>query len=516
VAARATALIASGHRVLAVDPFYLGESKPDERPELLAILVAGVGQRPLGLQAGQLMAAARWLAGRYGEQPVTLVAVGPRSSVSALVAAGLEVEAIGGLDERYRLVIPSELCEGLLGESAECILAKERPDAVGTRIILFDLALLADDAAKMQEQQKAEALLATVVDNLRQAGDSMASDTEAELRRAAAEAAKIDEGLQKLGASEPEPKPADQAQKEKTSDQTNGKPQADAGDKSKPQDQKKETKPAGAADDAAKQAAAQPSDKQDAGKEKKQPGVPDDKTKQAAQPSDKKDADKDAKQALTPDDKAKQTAQASDKQDADKEKKQALTPADQAKQAAAQPPATDKKDGKQDDRQADKKDGKPDGKKDGKQETKPDGARDDLAKSPDSQSATDAADNKDKENRKPLSDQEKKDLAESLTYDMQRLAAHLDNRQFVEKKDAETLARRTQDSVALARVLQEENNPKREELAALIRRVRNKLEADYQAQLDSKRLVAAQNEECPPAYRHLVNKYYEVLSQEKK
>ena len=31
------------------------------------------------------------------------------------------------LDERYRLVIPSELCEGLLGESAECILAKERP-----------------------------------------------------------------------------------------------------------------------------------------------------------------------------------------------------------------------------------------------------------------------------------------------------------------------------------------------------------------------------------------------------
>ncbi len=371
-------------------------------------------------------------------------------------------------------------------------------------------------APAVQEQQKAEALLATVVDNLRQAGDSMASDTEAELRRAAAEAAKIDEGLQKLGASEPEPKPADQAQKEKTSDQAKGKPQADAGDKSKPQDQKKETKPAGAADDAAKQAAAQPSDKQDAGKEKKQPGVPDDKTKQAAQPSDKKDADKDAKQALTPDDKAKQTAQASDKQDADKEKKQALTPADQAKQAAAQPPATDKKDGKQDDRQADKKDGKPDGKKDGKQETKPDGARDDLAKSPDSQSATDAADNKDKENRKPLSDQEKKDLAESLTYDMQRLAAHLDNRQFVEKKDAETLARRTQDSVALARVLQEENNPKREELAALIRRVRNKLEADYQAQLDSKRLVAAQNEECPPAYRHLVNKYYEVLSQEKK
>ncbi|MCX7427492.1 MAG: acetylxylan esterase [Planctomycetia bacterium] len=98
VATRAAALVASGHRVLAVDPFYLGESKPDERPELLTILVAGVGQRPLGLQAGQLMAASRWLAGRYGEQPVTIVAVGPRSSVSALVATALEVQAIGGLE----------------------------------------------------------------------------------------------------------------------------------------------------------------------------------------------------------------------------------------------------------------------------------------------------------------------------------------------------------------------------------------------------------------------------------
>jgi len=31
------------------------------------------------------------------------------------------------LDERYRLVIPTELCDQLLGESTEAILAKERP-----------------------------------------------------------------------------------------------------------------------------------------------------------------------------------------------------------------------------------------------------------------------------------------------------------------------------------------------------------------------------------------------------
>ncbi len=71
----------------------------------------------------------------------------------------------GGLDDRHDAATARlldalgmaylRLGERGLAEQYLARLAKERPDAVGTRIILFDLALLADDAAKMQEQQKA-------------------------------------------------------------------------------------------------------------------------------------------------------------------------------------------------------------------------------------------------------------------------------------------------------------------------------------------------------------------------
>ena len=59
--ATARQLLDDGYRVVALDPFYIGESKITSRDFLFALLVASVGQRPLGLQAGQLSAAARWL-----------------------------------------------------------------------------------------------------------------------------------------------------------------------------------------------------------------------------------------------------------------------------------------------------------------------------------------------------------------------------------------------------------------------------------------------------------------------
>jgi dienelactone hydrolase len=90
-------LLSSGHRVLAVDPFSLGESRVGHHEDLFALLVSAVGERPLGLQASQLAAIARWARGKYGE-PVTLVAIGPRTSVAALVAAGVEDDAIGRLE----------------------------------------------------------------------------------------------------------------------------------------------------------------------------------------------------------------------------------------------------------------------------------------------------------------------------------------------------------------------------------------------------------------------------------
>ncbi|MBN2476203.1 MAG: acetylxylan esterase [Pirellulales bacterium] len=95
LAEEAQRLLVAGNRVIAVDPFYFGESHIAQGDWLYAVLVAGVGDRPLGIQASQVAAAARWAAGQDGDKPVTLVAVGPRSSLFALVAVGLEEKAIG-------------------------------------------------------------------------------------------------------------------------------------------------------------------------------------------------------------------------------------------------------------------------------------------------------------------------------------------------------------------------------------------------------------------------------------
>lgn len=96
-AAQAERLLKEGRRVLALDPFYFGESRIERRDFLFALQVAAVGDRPLGIQAGQVAAAARWLEAR-GAGPVSIVALGPRSSLFSLVAAALEPQAIAGLE----------------------------------------------------------------------------------------------------------------------------------------------------------------------------------------------------------------------------------------------------------------------------------------------------------------------------------------------------------------------------------------------------------------------------------
>jgi hypothetical protein len=99
LAPRVEALLAAGQRVLAIDPFYFGESKIAQRDTLYALQVAAIGGRPLGIQASQLAAAARWAAGEFKTQSVALDSTGPRSSVFALVAAALETKAIGAVKQ---------------------------------------------------------------------------------------------------------------------------------------------------------------------------------------------------------------------------------------------------------------------------------------------------------------------------------------------------------------------------------------------------------------------------------
>jgi dienelactone hydrolase len=121
-------LLKAGNRVLAVDLFYLGESRIVQHDWLFALMVATVGQRSLGLQASQLAAVARWSAAEHRSGPVTVAAVGPRTGTAALVAAGLEPKAISSLEldgalgsvkeviEQNRSVdqMPEMFCFGLL------------------------------------------------------------------------------------------------------------------------------------------------------------------------------------------------------------------------------------------------------------------------------------------------------------------------------------------------------------------------------------------------------------------
>ena len=86
LAGQVTELVGQGNRVVAVDPFYFGESKIAQRDFLYALLVSAVGDRPLGIQTSQIVAITDWAAEQFG-QPVSLVATGERTSLIALAAA---------------------------------------------------------------------------------------------------------------------------------------------------------------------------------------------------------------------------------------------------------------------------------------------------------------------------------------------------------------------------------------------------------------------------------------------
>ncbi|QDV48625.1 prolyl oligopeptidase family serine peptidase [Gimesia fumaroli] len=97
LAATVETLLSKGENVLAVDPFYFGESKISQRDFLYGLLVAAVGERPLGIQADQLTGIAQWLKQDQGQSTVQIQATGPRSSLFTLVAAAIEPETINGI-----------------------------------------------------------------------------------------------------------------------------------------------------------------------------------------------------------------------------------------------------------------------------------------------------------------------------------------------------------------------------------------------------------------------------------
>lgn len=99
-AEEAARLLADGWKVVAVDPLFWGESEIEAQDPkyTFALFLASVGERPLGIQAGQLAAIAGWLREQNDDEPIELLAIGRRASVAALVAAAIESGAIGNVE----------------------------------------------------------------------------------------------------------------------------------------------------------------------------------------------------------------------------------------------------------------------------------------------------------------------------------------------------------------------------------------------------------------------------------
>ncbi|MBI85999.1 MAG: hypothetical protein CMJ81_22615 [Planctomycetaceae bacterium] len=98
VTALAKQLLDAEQRVLAIDPFYLGESKIPGRDYDFAVQISAVGERLLGVQSSQLVAVARWAKREFDGAPVRVVAHGPRCSLFSLVAAAIASAAIDGVE----------------------------------------------------------------------------------------------------------------------------------------------------------------------------------------------------------------------------------------------------------------------------------------------------------------------------------------------------------------------------------------------------------------------------------
>lgn len=92
-----TKAVNQGDRVLAIDPFYFGESKISQRDFLYALLVATTGERNLGIQSSQLAAISAWARKSHPTTELVLTTTGRRSTLIALVASACAPHAVDEL-----------------------------------------------------------------------------------------------------------------------------------------------------------------------------------------------------------------------------------------------------------------------------------------------------------------------------------------------------------------------------------------------------------------------------------
>ncbi len=80
--------LAAGKTVIVADPWYFGQNSLPSHQYLYGYLVASCGERPIGIQATQIAAVARWAAAQGHPGVPELICHGPRLGLAARIAAG--------------------------------------------------------------------------------------------------------------------------------------------------------------------------------------------------------------------------------------------------------------------------------------------------------------------------------------------------------------------------------------------------------------------------------------------
>lgn len=107
-------LAESGARVLAIDPILVGQTKPAGVLYQNAVLMATIGERPLGVQSAQILSASEYFRRVFVGEQVAIEAYGPRSSLMARCAAALDggetihsVKTDGELESLKEFLLPT-------------------------------------------------------------------------------------------------------------------------------------------------------------------------------------------------------------------------------------------------------------------------------------------------------------------------------------------------------------------------------------------------------------------------
>jgi hypothetical protein len=87
-----------GEQVLALDLMFMGSAWKNQYPFLFAQMLDGLGDRPVGMEAAQLIRIARWAEQKTGDSKVRVEANGMRSQAVALVAAALEPDLFSEIE----------------------------------------------------------------------------------------------------------------------------------------------------------------------------------------------------------------------------------------------------------------------------------------------------------------------------------------------------------------------------------------------------------------------------------